>query len=358
MFLPSFAAVRRSVRTLVTFTASLAAAVSLAGCAVDFPTPVPPATNAAPINGGRDGLLIPLHVERADQDHARLGVPLQLDGKAVYVALDTGTQGVRVLKSVLPNANYAAAGERTSLSFANGAQVSGAAVKLPVSLAGTTPTPMTAQAVDDIRCLPGARRCVAMDGYTGEFGWAFSGIVGVGAAQPQDTCCTSPLRALPGNIGQRYLVHANFDKPYLVLSPSNALMSGYTLVPMAVAKDGGAQWPRGCVNVAGKTTFCAPVVFATGNSGMIRIETDTAPDGVGDGDEDAVLKQGNFDVALGLGSWIHRYDAAQVSFVKAKAGQNRIVIGLAAMQNVDVLFDFSRGQLGLQATKARETFAP
>ncbi|WP_408322434.1 hypothetical protein [Paraburkholderia nemoris] len=186
MFLSSLDAARRHAgpRFRSHFRRSAAAALvaagalaALTGCSVTFPTPTPPAPNAALINGGNDGLLIPLHVERADEDHARLGLPVQLDGKPVYMALDTGTQGTRVLKSVLPGSNYASAGSVTSLSFANGVEILGSAVKVPFSLAGTTPTPIAAQAVDVVRCLPNARKCAGMDGYTGEFGWAFSGIV-------------------------------------------------------------------------------------------------------------------------------------------------------------------------------------
>jgi hypothetical protein len=104
--------------------------------------------------------------------------------------------------------------------------------------------------------------------------------------------------------------------------------------------------------------FCAPVVFATGSTEMIRVETDKAPNWTGDGDENDVLAQGNYDVALGVGSWGHRYESAQVTIAKAKPGANRIVIGLTAMQNLDVLLDFPRGQLGLHAAKSSETLAP
>ncbi|HZZ12548.1 MAG TPA: hypothetical protein VFE79_17830, partial [Paraburkholderia sp.] len=264
----SFDAARRRAGVAIKLAfAALASAVALSGCSTSFPTPTPPASAASLINGGKDGLLVPLHVERADEDHARLGLPVLIDGKALYLALDTGTQGVRVLKSVLPGTSYPNAGPVSSLSFANGAQISGAAVTLPVGLAGVKPAPMTAQAVDLVRCQANSRRCVALDGYTGEFGWAFSGVFGVGAAQPDDSCCTQPLRALPANVGQRYLVHANFANPYLVLSPSSALTKNYASVPMTVAKDGTVQWPRGCVNVGDKMTFCAPLVFATGSTG-------------------------------------------------------------------------------------------
>ncbi|RDK03096.1 hypothetical protein [Paraburkholderia lacunae] len=362
MFLSSSDAARRHCRhRLRYFTApALAATVAaaLTGCSISFPTPTPPASTAALINGGNDGLLIPLHVERADNDHARLGLPVQLDGKPVYVALDTGTQGVRVLKSVLPGSNYANAGAVTSLSFANGAEIRGAPVKVPFSVAGTKPASIDAQAVETVRCLPIAKRCVAMDGYTGEFGWAFSGIFGVGAAQPGEAGYTQPLRALPGNLGQRYLVHSNFAKPYMVLSPSSALTKDYTMVPMTVSKDGAAQWPRGCVKVADKMTFCAPLVFATGSTGMIRIETDKAPNWTGDGEAGTVLKQGNYEAAIGTGSWVHRYEVAQVTIVKAKPDTNRIVVGLMAMQNIDVLFDFPRGEFGLYAAQQSERFAP
>ncbi|WP_244146656.1 hypothetical protein [Paraburkholderia sp. BCC1876] len=334
--------------------ASAAFAV-LSGCSTTFPTPTPPASTAALINGGADGLLIPLHVERADEDHARLGLPVQLDGKPLYVALDTGTQGVRVLKSALPGTDYPNAGPVSSLPLANGAQVSGAAVTLPMSVAGLKPAQITVQAVDLVNCQAAARRCVGFDGYTAEFGWAFSGLFGIGAAQPDDSCCTQPLRALPGNVAQRYLVHANFAKPYLLLSPSNALTKDYTLLPMVVAQDGTVQWPRGCVNVGDKMTFCAPLVFATASTDMIRIETDKAPDWTGDDDVGKVLKRGNYDAAVGSGKWVHRYDDAQVTIVKAKPDANRIVIGLMGMQKLDVLFDFPRGELGLRAASARES---
>lgn len=357
MFLSSPRAMQRHWRCGAAALVVTGALVALSGCAVTFPTPTPPAPSATLINGGNDGLLIPLHVDRADKDQARLGLPIELDGKPVYVALDTGTQGVRVLKSVLPGTRYPNAGPVSSLPLTNGAEVSGATVKLPLSLAGTKPAQIDAQAVDIVACQSNSRRCVGMDGFTAEFGWAFSGLFGIGAAQPDDTCCTQPLRALPGNIGQRYLVHANFAKPYLVLSPSSALTKDFTMVPMTVLQDGTAQWPRGCVNVGDKMTFCAPLVFATASSDMIRIEMDKAPNWTGDDDVGKVLKQGNYDAAVGSGKWVHRYEGAQVTIVKGKPGADRIVIGLTGMQNIDVLFDFPHGQMGLRAVREVEGLA-
>lgn len=338
-------------------TAALVGAASLSGCGVTFPVPTPPAPAATLINGGNDGVLIPLHVERADEGHARLGLPVQLNGKAVYMAFDTGTQGVRVLSKVLPAVNYPLAGPATSLTFANGAVVSGPSVKLPFSVIGTKPVDLTVQTVNDVRCQRNQKHCLAMDGYTGEFGIAFSGVLGAGAAQINDDCCTQPLRALPGNIGQRYLVHANFGKPFVILSPSTGLTHEFTMVPMTASQNGAVQWPVGCVQVGDKMRFCAPVVFATGSTGMIRVETDKAPNWTDDGDENDVLAQGNYDVALGVGSWVHRYESAQVTVAKAKPGASRIVVGLMAMQNLDLLLDFPHGQLGLHAAKTSETLA-
>ncbi|MBW0448440.1 hypothetical protein EN871_29485 [bacterium M00.F.Ca.ET.228.01.1.1] len=359
-------AVRRHLRRhLSRFTAAALAALgtlgtlaALSGCAVTFPTPTPPAPSVSLINGGKDGVAIPLHVERADQDHARLGLPVVLDGKPVYLALDTGTQGVRVLKSVLPGSGYPGAAPSSTLPLANGAQVAGASVKLPMSVAGSKPVSIDAQAVETVSCQPTSKRCIAMDGYTGEFGWAFSGLFGVGAAQPDDTCCTQPLRALAGHIGERYVVHANFDQPYLLLSPSGAITRDYTMVPMTVAQDGTVQWPRGCINVGDKMTFCAPLVFATATTDMIRVETDTAPNWTGDDGVGKVLVQGNYNAAIGSGNWVHRYDDAQVTVVKARPGANRIVVGLMGMQNIDVLFDFPHAQLGLRASQSIEKLSP
>jgi hypothetical protein len=125
-----------------------------------------------------------------------------------------------------------------------------------------------------------------------------------------------------------------------------------------VSQAGALQWPAGCVQIADKMRFCAPVVFSTGSTEMIRVETDKAPNWTGDGEENDVLAQGNYDVGLGVGSWGHRYESAQITIAKTKPGANRIVVGLTAMQNIDVLLDFQHGQLGLHAVKTSETLAP
>ncbi|WP_246174193.1 hypothetical protein [Paraburkholderia hayleyella] len=351
---PSF--LRRRLAALATpVFATLAAITVLGGCATHIIPPVPPAAKAVLIDEGKDGLLIPLHVERADQGHARLGVPVQLDGKAVYLALDTGTQGVRVLSKALPQ-GYSSKGPTITLNLANGAKVSGPTATLPFSLFGTQPVNITAQTVTDVDCQPNFRRCFAMDGYTGEFGFAFSGLLGIGLQQDDDACCNAPFAALPADIGKRYLVHPSFTKPYLVLSPSAKLTSRFTMVPLPMSAQGVAQWPEGCAQVSSKMRFCAPVVFATGGTEMIRIETDKAPSWLGENDVGNVLGQGNYDTAVGVGTWVHRFNGAQVTIVKAAPGRNRIVVGLSALQNIDLLFDLQRNQMGVYSAKSVEEF--
>src|SRR5258708_40224793 len=92
-----------------------ATGLMLNGCSAPITTPTPPAATASLLNGGQDGLLIPRHVERSDQGQSRLGLPVQIDGKSIYLMLDTGTQGVRVLSSVLPRTSYPAAARRWRL---------------------------------------------------------------------------------------------------------------------------------------------------------------------------------------------------------------------------------------------------
>jgi hypothetical protein len=139
-----------------------------------------------------------------------------------------------------------------------------------------------------------------------------------------------------------------------VLSPSNVLTKDFTLVPLTMGKDGSAQWPTGCVQVGSKMRFCAPVVFSTGGTDMIRVETDKAPDWADDVDEHKPIAQGNYDVVLGVGDWAHRFNDAQTTIAKAAPGGNRIVIGLMALQNIDLYFDFAHGQLGLRAPRNNE----
>ncbi|MFP3741164.1 hypothetical protein SB860_40670, partial [Burkholderia sp. SIMBA_019] len=77
---------------------------------------------------------------------------------------------------------------------------------------------------------------------------------------------------------------------------------------------------------------------------MIRVETDKAPDWADDVDEHKPIAQGNYDVVLGVGDWAHRFNDAQTTIAKAAPGGNRIVIGLMALQNIDLYFDFAHGQ--------------
>ncbi|MEI5998392.1 hypothetical protein H3V53_14615 [Paraburkholderia bengalensis] len=352
MFVPLLVPLSAHFLRRMAGVAGALAVLALAACSTTFSTPVPPETHASLINEGRDGLLVPLYAERSDtHGRASIGLPVQMDGKSVYLMLDTGTRGARVLSSVLPRSNYPATGARTALALATDAQVAGATVTVPLSIVGTKPVDVAVQAVDQVTCLKINKHCVAQDGFTGEFGWAFSGILGVGADDPRDACCTQPLRALPANLGQRYMVHSNLNRPFLVLSPSTALTKDFTAVPFALAKDGSAQWPTGCVQVGNKMRLCAPVVFSTGGTDMIRIETDKAPDWASDTDEHKTFAQGNYDVVLGVGEWAHRFDDAQTTIAKAAPGANRIVVGLMSLQNIDLLFDFAHGQLGLRASR-------
>ncbi len=90
------------------------------------------------------------------------------------------------------------------------------------------------------------------------------------------------------------------------------------MLPLTAAQDGSTQWPTGCVQVGDKMRFCAPVVFATGGMGMIRIETDKTPDWLGENDENQLLTQGNYDVTVGVGRWAHRFGGAQVAIAKTQ----------------------------------------
>ena len=59
---------------------------ALSSCSTPIVTPAPPPPAASLLNGGRDGVVIALNVERSDRGQSRLGLPIQIDGKAVYHA--------------------------------------------------------------------------------------------------------------------------------------------------------------------------------------------------------------------------------------------------------------------------------
>jgi hypothetical protein len=101
--------------------------------------------------------------------------------------------------------------------------------------------------------------------------------------------------------------------------------------------------PQGCVRVAGVPgAVCGDVLFATG-SPQITLTTK------------GMFPQGPFSTAtLAIGTWSHTFastpDAPLRVFVR-HGTENSIVIGLVAMQSVDVYYDLSAGRMGFASAE-------
>jgi hypothetical protein len=280
-------------------------------------------------------VVVPLHVEHGPRGDARLGIDVSIDDKTSRVMLSTGSMGLHIL------AERAGAAHRTGQDAANGygsgirvhAQAATATLGLGTARGEGVPIAL----VDSVDCAPDRPNCPAHFGTPEMFGGLFPGILGVGLMGPTPSiCCRNPLPSLAGGVGRSYIVRANFAAPTLTLSPDAATIASFTMV------DALQGWTWGCIAIEGvqPNRVCGGVLFDTGSPHMYVTTTGVGHNGV---------FPNHTPVRLQIGDWSHTFDIGPETprhILVQHGDQNSIVVGLAYMQDVDVLYDFATNQIG------------
>jgi hypothetical protein len=286
-------------------------------------------------------LVVPLHVEHGPNGDPRLGIDVGIGSRTVRVLFDTGSAGLRVLASAVNDPSVRRGGPvRGGGFYGSGLTLRGDEATAPLSLGGGAPQQTSFELVDGFGCAEMIPNCPGANGRTPEmFGTLFPGIFGASMTDPpRGRCCANPIEALPA-YGKRFIVHAAFSGPSVTLGPDPAALAGFTMIDVA-----RGVLPRGCVRVSSAAgEVCGDVLFDTGTPQIVV----SSPGVVAQGPQPA-----GTTATLTVGAWSHAFAPAPEAPLRVamRRGQmNRIVVGLAALQSVDLYFDLAAGRIGLRA---------
>jgi hypothetical protein len=280
-------------------------------------------------------LVVPLHVVQGTHGEPRLGIDLTIGSDPVRVLVDTGSSGLRLLANVLHPDSARRSGHSAGGGYGSGLRLQGEEAYASLTIGGAHGDGVPIELVDSYHFADnGPQRTPEM------FGGVFPGILGINLfSPPRGACCMSPLPGLSDGIGKRYILRASFRGPQLILNPDDALAQTFT---MADVGDNG--WPQGCITVDGLLTydFCGEVLFDTGSPGLTVFVTN-AVDGTGYAPPGAVAH-------LRLAQWDHDFTSGRGVRIDVRQGPSpMIIVGLSALQQIDLLFDFDHRQIGVRS---------
>jgi hypothetical protein len=275
-------------------------------------------------------VVIPLHAERGPHGDPRLGIDVGIGPRTVRVLLSTATPGLRVIATAVPPGAVERTGAPAGETPIDGLVLHGERARARLAFAGAgEPVPAWIDVVDG--------------GTPETFGGLFPGILGIGnVAPPADACCPNPFDSF-GFYRQRYLVHAVLAAPSITLDPDENALRGFRFVDVI-----GAETPIGCVRISGAVSneVCGAMVFETAVPQLTVTTTGPLVR--------TPLPPGT-TATLTAGPWSRTYaigPGTGLRLVVRSGSENRIVVGLEALQSVDLFYDVTNERIGLRSVDA------
>jgi hypothetical protein len=286
-------------------------------------------------------VVVPLYAAMGAARDPRLGIDVTIGTSTQRLLFDTGSAGLRVNAKALPPDAYRRTGRSLKADFGFGDELRGEEVAATLAIGAAHASNVPIHVVDEIGCSPEVRDCPDNAGEPVLFSGIYPGIFGAYLRQTGNAgCCASPLIALDGGVGRRFIVHANFNAPTLTLNPDDVALTAFSVVDFAAF---GA--PRGCIRVyGGGQETCGPVIFDTGTPQLLITTTGMIP------------APPWTHATLRIGSWTHdfaigAYASGGVPFSVRRTDVIRIVVGLTAMQDFDVFYDLEHRRVGIVNAK-------
>lgn len=288
-------------------------------------------------------IVVPLHLEHSRYREPYLGLDVTIGSATKRLEVDTASPGLRVLKSAVPADSLGLTGYNATADYGNGFTLQGKVVTADLTLGGVrSEHSVQVQAVEKVTCASWFPKCSAANGgIPDEFGRLFSGVIGlVLTPATPDACCANPLFELTGHVGRAYIVHANFEKPTLTLNPDAATIAKFTTLTVPIL---ATSWPQGCISVKEvQLQVCGEIVIDTGLQETVI--QDPSP-------SIQTLFPGGTIASLSIGAWKHNLVSGgqgdeRYTIFSQRGDRKRIVLGLGALQDVDVYFDLEHGRLG------------
>ena len=280
----------------------------------------------------------------------RYVIPMAIDGQSVDAQLDTGSTGLRVLKTGLTGPALAARGATVRYSYGSGVQFVGRKVDATVGFVGLAPGPIPIQRVETVECTDRKPDCPAATlsaddyriGGNGVAGQGFLAIIGTGLRS--DTV-TNPLVALGVRRWIVELPRAGEAAGRLILNPGAGEVARYR----AFALLGDSNQIAAClVRTAPAKRICGPAMVDTGASGL-RVQggkpSEMWPNGTA-----ATIALGDSKGAASFPVMIGRRDQASGMFAyprRAASDVTTLNLGIAPLFHWSILFDADARRIGV-----------
>jgi uncharacterized lipoprotein YddW (UPF0748 family) len=276
------------------------------------------------------------------------------NGQPRRVLLDTGSAGLRVPREFLGNAPIRKTGQVVREIFSDGTILEGEIVYATLRFGLiSTAEPVPVQIITSRRCTPQKPNCSAKRGAP------FSGIIGVNYAE--DSLPYNPLRKLPGNLSNGFIVTGN-GSLILGLTANNQAEFQMTALTPQPAINGipGNRWDsrlnQVCLTISGsalQNTCNAQMVIDTGTtSGFTVLKSATQAGKIKAGR----LSSGNavrlavpsvFDYSLTTGSR-DGFNLWNLNISPQAESPVLVNSSVAFLDRYDVLFDPVNGRMGFR----------
>lgn len=291
-----------------------------------------------------------------------LHLKINLGNNQVYVALDTGSIGLRVLENQISDWSdiTTKVNRLINYSYRDGVVISGYWANGPVTLGGIT-TNVDFMVINNVSCNPQIPNCPKNEFVANGRG----GIIGVrldnkGAS---DDGIWSPLPQFPGNYSNGFIIRGNLNTPSLTLGLTAANQAGFglqSLLPYTQPQDNLAPYYLWDVVLAAKISYPLKSGEIKEQTGLVLYDTGTAQytiynqavDQVGVIDSNLLITQTQ---RIGSGDYfLWSFNTGTILFVNAAYRSNESPTTLVNTGNTpftmfDVLYNVQNGQMGFKS---------
>jgi hypothetical protein len=311
---------------------------------------------------------IPIREVILSDGERRYGVPIKVGSTSIEAGLDSGSTGLRILPGTLAEGDAKGGGADDSYSYGAGTKFDGQVGTGSLTI-GSLSGSSTMQLIQTVGCRPDMPRCPASRIPISKFGIQGSGLPGEGfrailGVNMAKADAESPLPAIGASRWIIELPRPGSGVPgKIVLNPSDDELKGFVLLPIISdfrdQKGGLHDAVKGCIlNDTSKDKACGALLMDTGAPGIAvdngKLGFKPWPNGT-----PATLA---FYSATGLaameqftvGNYQH---ASRLSFEDGPTNGISIFAGLSPYFAFDVLYDPSKGMIGLKPRPV-ETTAP
>lgn len=280
----------------------------------------------------------------------RYSVQLTIDGRPVEAQLDTGSTGLRVLKSGLAEEAATKRGSSVHYSYGSGVELVGEKISANVAITGLPSAAVPIERVDTVACTARKSDCPASKlsaanfriGGNGNSDQGFLAIIGTGL---RNDTVPNPLIALGVRQWIVNLPRQGEREGKLILNPNADDIAGFRFFDVL----GDSNQIRGClVRTDTNKRICGPAMVDTGASGL-RVQGGR-PDEMWPNGSPAAIAIGDGDGTASFAVTIGRRDQASGMFAYPRRAGSDITtlnLGLAPFFRWSVMFDASRRRIGV-----------